>query len=73
MGGWGAVTRFLERIERIGTDGFSPMSHVAIYYGSVGGSVIIKPNTTHPTHQYIVLVRCGHPGYGEDYNAVYIP
>jgi hypothetical protein len=45
------------------------------YYedGSFGGSVIVKANTTNPSDKYIAIARCGHPAYGEDYNAVHIP
>jgi hypothetical protein len=45
------------------------------YYpgGSFGGAVIVKANAANPTHKYVAIARCGHPGYGEDYNAVHIP
>jgi hypothetical protein len=56
-------------------DGTGMLSLSFGYYtnGSVGGSVIIKANSTNPNDKYIAVARCNHPGYGEDYNAVHIP
>lgn len=45
------------------------------YYtdGTFGGSVLIKADGSNPSAKFIAIVRCNHPGSGEDYNAVAVP
>lgn len=54
----------------LGTSGMNPGEFGYYTDGTFGGAVIIEAHADNPSATFIAIVRCQHPGAGEDYNAV---